>query len=708
MFSGFATGNIGLLLDAVPDPMVVTDVEGAILRVSKSAARLLGYPALDLEGRPLEELLPEDLRDACAEHRIAFLANGEETGPELETSFVTASGGVIPIDASVGRVTLDGDTYLLLVMREVSDRVAIQQRLERMVALDELIMSVSSRLNTPSLDNIDREVEASVAEVAAFGQADDTYIYSRQDSGPFVLHSRAAKSEDHKGVVSIGLDRLPWISNIIAEGVPTKVRLNEAGSPDSARDRRLLRDAGVASLVVVPLRVASRSIGFLGIESNDHNSMIWPDEDLPGLAVLQDFLANALERKRIASDLQMANRVLHAVSQCNDALIRATDEGELLRDVCQIVVETGDYAMAWVGYALNDDTKSIVPQAQWGGIEGFAAGLHLTWADGAMGRGPAGVAVRTRKAVSIQDTSTDPILGPDSPPFQHGLLSAVAVPMFYGDEIAGVMGVYDRDPGTFNPPEVVILQRFANDLAYGIAALRARDRQRAAEEQLRDLLRSKDELIASIAHELRTPLTAVVGFAEMLRNDDGTLEAEAKEEMLRLVADQGMDLKNIVDDLLVAAKVEAGTLKVARVRVDVRAQAAQVLEAWDSDLSTKVEVRGAAQSALADPARVRQILRNLFTNAVRYGGDRISVTIGHDEENVFVRVEDDGTGVPEEEKEAIFEPYRRAHTAPGLTASMGLGLSISRQLARLMEGDLTYHRDSDLTVFTLSMPRHGD
>jgi signal transduction histidine kinase len=220
---------------------------------------------------------------------------------------------------------------------------------------------------------------------------------------------------------------------------------------------------------------------------------------------------------------------------------------------------------------------------------------------------------------------------------------------------------------------------------------------------LRELLESKDELIASIAHELRTPLAGVVGFAQVLR-DDVDLDPESRAEMVRLVAEQGMDLTNIVDDLLVAAKSEAGTLVVARVRVDLRAQAAQVLEAWGSDLVGRVEFDGAPAFTTGDPARVRQILRNLVSNAMRYGGDQIQVKVGRNRDTVHVRVEDNGQGVAPEDRERIFEPYSRAHDAPGLTASMGLGLSISRHLARLMGGDLTYCKDFDLSVFTLSMP----
>jgi hypothetical protein len=280
--------------------------------------------------------------------------------------------------------------------------------------------------------------------------------------------------------------------------------------------------------------------------------------------------------------------------------------------------------------------------------------------------------------------------------------------LFYGDEVAGVLAVYDWETAAFDELEVTLLQRFADDLAYGIAALRARERQNEAESQLRDLLDSKDELIASIAHELRTPLAGVVGFAQVLRDDADTLDAESRAEMIRLVADQGMDLTNIVDDLLVAAKSEAGTLVVANVPVNLRAQAAQVLEAWGHDVIERIEFEGDSAATTGDPARVRQVLRNLVSNALHYGGENISVRVGEREGSVFVRVEDDGDGVSPDEAERIFEPYSRAHDAPGLTASMGLGLSISRDLARFMGGELTYARETDLSVFCLTMPAATD
>ena len=110
---------------------------------------------------------------------------------------------------------------------------------------------------------------------------------------------------------------------------------------------------------------------------------------------------------------------------------------------------------------------------------------------------------------------------------------------------------------------------------------------------------------------------------------------------------------------------------------------------------------------LGDPGRVRQILRNLISNALRYGGDRIRVIVGADSSHL-VQVRDNGPGIPSEERERMFHPYQRAHDAPGVTASMGLGLTISRSLARLMNGDLEYRHEDGESVFELMLPQADD
>lgn len=229
---------------------------------------------------------------------------------------------------------------------------------------------------------------------------------------------------------------------------------------------------------------------------------------------------------------------------------------------------------------------------------------------------------------------------------------------------------------------------------------------RDAQRQLREQLEAKDELIASVGHELRTPLTAVLGFAEMLRiRNETEMTPEDRDEMVEFIAREAFDLSGIIDDLLVAARIEIGKLEVTKVPTSLRAQLAQVVEGWDSDTIARIDIKGDNSRASADPARVRQILRNLITNALRYGGDDIEVEVGTDRDAVFLEVRDGGPGLPAEEWETIFEPYYRYHSELSQPGSVGLGLTVARGLAELMEGSLTYRHYDGQSIFTLRLPQ---
>jgi signal transduction histidine kinase len=242
------------------------------------------------------------------------------------------------------------------------------------------------------------------------------------------------------------------------------------------------------------------------------------------------------------------------------------------------------------------------------------------------------------------------------------------------------------------------------------------DHARQVESQLRetqsrlvDSLDSKDELIASVGHELRTPLTAVLGFAEMLRlGNDAEMNPADREEMVGFIAREASGLSGLIDDLVVAARIEIDRLEITRVPTSLKAQVAQVVEGWDPDQLANIRIKGDGAKALADPARVRQIIRNLITNAQGYGGENVEITFGVDDEGAYVEVADNGTGLPLSEWELIFEPYHRYHddiTRPG---SLGLGLTVSRSLAERMGGTLKYRHDGQQSRFTLHLPGEQD
>ncbi len=244
------------------------------------------------------------------------------------------------------------------------------------------------------------------------------------------------------------------------------------------------------------------------------------------------------------------------------------------------------------------------------------------------------------------------------------------------------------------------------DLTRVLVAIADITERKAAEERMAELIRSKDEFLAAVSHELRTPLTTVYGAAESLQEQWTNLDEELKLELLDLIATESGDLAHLIEDLLVAARAEIGTIVVRRMPIEIEAEVEVVRQAIAQERGVLIDAVGLDGWANADPLRFRQIVRNLIVNAIRYGGDIVRIETRATLDGCFLYLWDNGEGIPEDRREAVFEPYKRAHNAAGLPGSVGLGLSISRQLARLMGGDLTYDYQTGWSVFTLRLPLH--
>jgi PAS domain S-box-containing protein len=194
------------------------------------------------------------------------------------------------------------------------------------------------------------------------------------------------------------------------------------------------------------------------------------------------------ERKQAEEALRRLNREVRAVSNCNQTLLRATDEQSLLEEICRIVCEEAGYRMAWVGYAEHNQDKSVRPAAWVGAEEGYLATLGITWADKERGCGPTGTAIRSGKSRCIQDFAADPRLAPwRGSALLRDFRSGIALPL--KDEHASAFGsltIYCSDPNAFTREEIRLLEELAGDLAFGVVTLRSRAARKQAEEALRE------------------------------------------------------------------------------------------------------------------------------------------------------------------------------------------------------------------------------
>ena len=219
------------------------------------------------------------------------------------------------------------------------------------------------------------------------------------------------------------------------------------------------------------------------------------------------------------------------------------------------------------------------------------------------------------------------------------------------------------------------------------------------------MLQAKDVLIANISHELRTPLTGILGFSQ-----EAAMERDLDEEDLRMmagvIAGEADELSRIVDDLITTARDKEDALALAIESVDPNTEM-NAVQIPAVIAGREIAVDLPAVSVRADRLRLRQILRNLVSNALKYGGPNVSLEGVVKGPRYFLSVIDDGDGVPAEIEDRLFSRFVHQGDAPLQTGSVGLGLSIARRLAEIMDGALSYSRSEGRTYFTLILPVAG-
>jgi signal transduction histidine kinase len=282
----------------------------------------------------------------------------------------------------------------------------------------------------------------------------------------------------------------------------------------------------------------------------------------------------------------------------------------------------------------------------------------------------------------------------------------VAIPLVVRGELVALLAV-SRDPHRFDEEEVAVLQQIG-----AIAALAFKNA--TLFQSLRDASRLRSQFLNMAAHELRTPLAVIGGYISMLA--DGTLGPGPTtwEAPLSVLVDKTRELAHLIDDILLAGRLESGVARTTGCAMDLVESLRKALKraAPRAELLTaEVDVR-APQSLLqvwADPDHVGRILDNLINNAFNYSPapPRVSVTIETDAGSALIRVEDHGRGIGSEHRDRIFQQfYRVDDAAEGYPPGTGLGLFISRALAERYGGglDLEWSEPSIGSRFVLRLP----
>lgn len=226
--------------------------------------------------------------------------------------------------------------------------------------------------------------------------------------------------------------------------------------------------------------------------------------------------------------------------------------------------------------------------------------------------------------------------------------------------------------------------------------------------------RAKTEFLAVMSHELRTPLNAIGGYAELIEMGLRGPVTPAQLEDLAKIRRSQLHLLGLINDIMNFARLETGHVSISATDMSVNETLAVLDALTEPQVAAKTirYVKARCETGLtawADPEKTRQILINLVSNAIKFT-DREGTIMIHcdaDDDRVWFRVQDTGRGIAAEKIEAVFEPFVQVNKQFTRDEGVGLGLAISRDLARLMNGDLTAESEVGIgSTFTLTLPRH--
>ena len=635
------------ILESALECVISIDHEGKIVEFNPAAERTFGYARDEVLGQEMASLIiPPALRAEHREGLARYLATGAGPllGRRVEVPAVRADGSEFPAEVAITRVGMPGPPLFTGYLRDITERKHAQAMLEEHLTREKdaraeaeavgerlAFLSEASALLASTLDY--ETTLASLAQLAVPTLADWCVVDVLEDGGS-LRRLALAHVDPSKVALARELERRYPADPSADRGVTKVVRSGQPEVVAEIPDSLLAESARDAEHLAILRELGLRSYMSVPLTARGRT-----------LGAIT-FVSAESGRRYGRADLSLAEELSRRASVAVDNA-RLYDEAEKRAQAAQVLETVAD------GVFLVDGDGTIT---LWNPAAAAITGLT---AESVLGR-RAEDAIPGWRAVAERiplQASGEPIHSPGE-----------TVPVQLGDRelwlsLTGVA--------------------FAGGTVYAFRDL--------TEERALDELKS--ELISTVSHELRTPLAAVYGAALTLQRADLELEEEQRRRLLGVISSESERLSHIVDDVLLASRLESGTLQLSIEQCDGAELAARVVDAARAQLGEDVSIGLSAPSSLpalaADPNKVAQVLTNLVDNAVKYSPDGGQVAVALEQHNHHVRfsVRDEGLGIPPTEQQRIFEKFYRLD--PNLTRGVGgtgLGLYISRELVYRMGG----------------------
>jgi signal transduction histidine kinase/CheY-like chemotaxis protein len=419
------------------------------------------------------------------------------------------------------------------------------------------------------------------------------------------------------------------------------------------------------------------------------------------------------EAERRAAELARSVAELEALGEISQAVSSSLDVSEVLKTIVTDAVRLSGAEGGSI-FEFDAETELFHVRTAYGTSDELVEALRRTrigLRDTLVGQ--AAASGEARQVPDISQARLDAHL---SVLHAAGWRSMLTVPLRRGEEILGALAVRRRTAGPFPQAAVDLVETLANQSAIAIHNARVFRELEEKSRQLEIASRHKSEFLASMSHELRTPLNAVIGFSDvLLQRMFGDIN-DRQDEYLRDIRDSGRHLLELLNEILDLSKVEAGRMELelspVRLATIIEHGLTMVRErAMAHGIELAVDIAPDLGVVRADELRMKQVVLNLFTNAVKFTPDGGSITVVANRAGDFaeVTVRDTGVGIPAEDQERIFDAFQQgARNGVADEEGTGLGLTLTKRIVELHGGRIHLaSRPGEGSAFTFRIPVDG-